>query len=288
MISCVVIPKCCVPFYSYSAEMAPPVVTNGVVNVVSGAFFTYQITATNNPLSYSAANLPSGVTVNTVTGIISGTVTAGSSEQIIADIYATNPGGTGAGMLTINVTVLVYVAVVFGSVMSAPGHAPDALETTVAIDGGAPFTPTPGTSYKITDSIAIAASMVVSGYGCYGTFQDFSISSVNGGMITFNTGHCSMIESHTTSSSDASVYIANYNYTGTNSSSITNTPNSDPYSFGMGYVVQLAGAGTTSVAANLPSAMTIDGTHAFNGAIVAGFQYGTTNENFAGTFTLSV
>src|SRR5439155_6284288 len=38
--------------------------------------FSYAITATNNPTSYGATGLPAGLTLNTSTGVISGTPTA--------------------------------------------------------------------------------------------------------------------------------------------------------------------------------------------------------------------
>ncbi|NEU06749.1 sulfurtransferase, partial [Flavihumibacter sp. R14] len=58
----------------------PPVVTKPPnASVVSGQIFNYQVIANdpeNTALTYSATNLPSGLTINSSTGLISGTVSA--------------------------------------------------------------------------------------------------------------------------------------------------------------------------------------------------------------------
>src|SRR5207248_3462033 len=63
--------------------------------------FSYQITATNNPTSYSATGLPAGLTVNTTTGLISGTPTTAGTYTVT--ISATNSGGTGSATLTLTI-----------------------------------------------------------------------------------------------------------------------------------------------------------------------------------------
>ena len=65
------------------------------------AAFTYQITATATPAvtSYGATGLPAGLTVDTATGIISGTPTAVGTSNV--EISATNTNGTGTASLSI-------------------------------------------------------------------------------------------------------------------------------------------------------------------------------------------
>ena len=61
--------------------------------------FTYQIVATNNTTSYSATGLPSGLSVNTSTGLITGTVTSVGTDNVT--LYATNNGGTASAGLSL-------------------------------------------------------------------------------------------------------------------------------------------------------------------------------------------
>ena len=70
-----------------------PLVQTGAVGVA----LTYAITATNTPTSFSAANLPAGLVLDTATGIISGTPTTAGSTN--ATITATNAAGSGSATL---------------------------------------------------------------------------------------------------------------------------------------------------------------------------------------------
>jgi len=64
-----------------------------------GQSFSYSITASNNPTSYNATNLPSWASVNTSTGAITGTPDVAASTNV--NISATNASGTGSATLTI-------------------------------------------------------------------------------------------------------------------------------------------------------------------------------------------
>ncbi len=82
---------------------APPVITSGTTAVATvGTSFSYQITATNNPTSYNATPLPSGLSVDTATGVISGIpMTDGISTVTLS---GSNTGGTGTATLTLTVS----------------------------------------------------------------------------------------------------------------------------------------------------------------------------------------
>jgi hypothetical protein len=67
-----------------------------------GSTFSYQITASNSPTSYGATGLPAGLTVNTATGLISGTLTAAATSTVT--LSAANTSGTGNGTVTITIT----------------------------------------------------------------------------------------------------------------------------------------------------------------------------------------
>src|SRR6266550_691655 len=85
---------------------APPVITSaGTATGTVGVAFTYQIIASTCPTSYNATGLPSGLSVNTSTGLISGTPAAGTDagSPYSVTISATNSGGTGAATLTLTI-----------------------------------------------------------------------------------------------------------------------------------------------------------------------------------------
>lgn len=80
----------------------PPVISSPITaTAVVNQAFEYQITATNGPTSFDAAGLPQGLSVNTVSGLISGGPRQTGVYAI--DLSATNAGGTGVKVLTLTV-----------------------------------------------------------------------------------------------------------------------------------------------------------------------------------------
>jgi len=79
-----------------------PVITSPLsVSGNANKAFGYQITATNSPTSYSATGLPAGLSVNTTSGLISGTPRNGATTNVT--IGATNVSGTGTATLVITI-----------------------------------------------------------------------------------------------------------------------------------------------------------------------------------------
>lgn len=81
-----------------------PVITS-ILNAFgsTSASFSYQISASGNPISFSATGLPGGLSLNSTTGIISGTPTSTGTFPIA--ISATNLAGTGSSStLTLVIT----------------------------------------------------------------------------------------------------------------------------------------------------------------------------------------
>lgn len=79
-----------------------PVVTGASVGATVSVSFSYSISATNSPESYSASGLPPGLSVNTGTGAITGTPTTAGVYS--ATIGAANCCGSDTDTLTITVS----------------------------------------------------------------------------------------------------------------------------------------------------------------------------------------
>ncbi len=86
---------------------APAITSSGSAGGTAGTPFSYQITATNSPTSFSATGLPTGLTVNTSTGLISGTPSSGGTSTVT--LGATNATGSGSALLTLTITVAAPV-----------------------------------------------------------------------------------------------------------------------------------------------------------------------------------
>jgi hypothetical protein len=96
---------------------AAPVITSASTgNAVAGSSFSHQVVASNSPTSYAASGLPSGLSINTSSGLISGTVSSSASAGVYSvSITATNAGGTGAQTFALTVTIPLPAAPVITS-----------------------------------------------------------------------------------------------------------------------------------------------------------------------------
>lgn len=114
-----------------TVNLAAPVVTsaaNAVATVGNG--FTYQVTASNTPTTYSATGLPPGLTINTATGLISGAALAEGVFPV--SVGATNAHGTGTRTVTLEAKVVVG----WGYAVDGQLNVPSGLSGVVAITGG--------------------------------------------------------------------------------------------------------------------------------------------------------
>jgi subtilase family serine protease len=79
-----------------------PVITSATsATATAGQPFTYQIAATNSPVSYAASGLPSNLSVDSATGVISGTASLSATGTSNVTISAINLGGTGSATLSL-------------------------------------------------------------------------------------------------------------------------------------------------------------------------------------------
>lgn len=88
-------------YVDYTIGSPPAINSANAASATVGQPFSYAIIATNSPNSYSASGLPAGITINTLTGILSGTPTQASSTAFLVGLSATNASGTGTAILSL-------------------------------------------------------------------------------------------------------------------------------------------------------------------------------------------
>jgi hyaluronate lyase len=86
---------------SFSLAPSPVITSNPEMVAINGKPLSFQVTADNNPTSFDATGLPPGLSINALSGVISGTPT--QSGTYTATISATSSTGTGYANLTITV-----------------------------------------------------------------------------------------------------------------------------------------------------------------------------------------
>jgi hypothetical protein len=188
-----------------SAGATPPAITSSTsASGTVGTAFTYQITASNSPTSYSATGLPAGLSVNTTTGAITGTPSVSGTSSVT--IGATNSGGTGTATLTLTI--------------AAAGNPPSITSSTSASGTvGTAFT------YQITAS---------------NTPTSYSASGLPGGLsVNTSTG---AITGTPTASGSSSVTIGATNAYGTGTATLTLTISAAGTQSSIG--IQFQGSGT--------------------------------------------
>ncbi|TRX03699.1 LamG-like jellyroll fold domain-containing protein [Flavobacterium gawalongense] len=88
--------------YSQTAATGSPEISSATTATATiNTAFSYTINANASPSSYSASGLPAGLSINTATGLISGTPT--TMGQSVVTLGATNASGTGTATLILNV-----------------------------------------------------------------------------------------------------------------------------------------------------------------------------------------
>jgi PKD repeat protein len=105
-----------------TVNLPTPVITSpGTASGIKGQAFSYQITATNSPTSFGAGPLPAGLTVSTMTGLISGIPTSTGSTSV--GLSARNAAGTGTKTLTLTVNLPTPVITSPGTASGIKGQA---------------------------------------------------------------------------------------------------------------------------------------------------------------------
>jgi hypothetical protein len=131
--------------------LTTPVITStGTVAGTVNSSFSYQITATNSPTSYSVTGaLPAGVSLNVTTGLISGTPTVTGAFSVT--VGAANSAGTGTRSVTITINASI-TAPVITSASTATGT----INTAFAYQITATNSPT---GYSVTGALPAGVSV---------------------------------------------------------------------------------------------------------------------------------
>jgi len=92
-----------------TVKFPQPVISSGAQkSATAGQFFSYTITASGNPSTFNASSLPAWLSINTNTGVISGTppltATTASSTPYLFTVFASNLDYT--GFLDVTLTVV--------------------------------------------------------------------------------------------------------------------------------------------------------------------------------------
>ena len=155
---------------------APAITSTNTASGTVGSAFSYQIAATNTPTNYAATGLPGSLSLNTATGLISGTPTTAAVSTVT--LSARNSSGTGSTTLTLTIHAATTQAPVITSPTTASG-----------MMGG-------GFSYQIV-ATNTPTSYAASGLPA-GLSVNISTGSISGTPITVGTSTASMSAANAT------------------------------------------------------------------------------------------
>lgn len=177
---------CCDDCAGSPCDLLVPIITSGgtASGTVCLSGTVYTITASRSPTSYGASGLPTGLSVDSTTGVISGRVRSTFSGTIT--VSATNSCGTGFGFVTLTISGTV----------PAPTLACDSISATMSKCGYAAFDGS--AAYYLTStwsgSLIEFFDAVFCGSGTVTAESDFSGSCTLDSVTCTGTGSrgCSM------------------------------------------------------------------------------------------------
>jgi len=158
--------------------IASPVITSPAsASALVGTAFTYQITATNMPIGYTATGLLPGLGIDNASGLISGTPT-GSAGSFAVAISATNADAI-PGTATLTITVQGV------PVISSASTATGTVGQTFSYQITATNAPTSFAAAGLPGGLAVSASGLISGTPVAAGMSAITLSATN---VT-GTGH---------------------------------------------------------------------------------------------------
>jgi hypothetical protein len=159
-------------YYEGILRIEPPVISSALkVGGSIGEAFTYQITAANGPTNFDASDLPDGLTVDTATGLISGTPTTNGAYD--ASVFAENSAGRGSAVLEITISNAPRIT----SPLTANGKRTKAFTYTIT----ATHSPTGYGAVGLPDGLTVDPNTgVISGTPTANAVSSVEISATNG------------------------------------------------------------------------------------------------------------
>ena len=114
---------------------AAPIITNSPLTAAGtvGTPFSFTITASGSPSSYTASPVPAGLALNGTTGAITGTPTTVGTTSVL--LGATNATGTGNATLTITVAAAGVAPIITNSPLTAAGTVGTPFSFTITASG---------------------------------------------------------------------------------------------------------------------------------------------------------
>jgi hypothetical protein len=162
---------------------APSITSSTSATGTAGSAFTYQITASNSPTSYSATGLPAGLSVNTSTGAITGTPTSSGTSSVT--IGASNTSGTGTATLTLTVAAGGSGPITWGSAQHMSGVSD--VSTTGTLVDAATFNSTAQTVNGVTFNPMAASGTIAGSTGYTDASTKISANSPGGSPGAYGT-----------------------------------------------------------------------------------------------------
>jgi hypothetical protein len=156
-----------------SAVSAPVISSSLTATGIVGSAFSYQITASGGPTSFSATGLPGGLSVNASTGAITGTPTVAGTSNVT--ISAINGSGTGSATLVITVNSSASAPVISSS-LTASGTVGSAFNYQITGSGS----PTSFSATGLPGGLSVNASTgAITGTPTVAGTSNVTISAIN-------------------------------------------------------------------------------------------------------------
>ena len=192
-----------------------PVITSPTSSIATAYnSFTYPITASNSPTSFAASGLPQGLSLNSTSGVISGTPTV--VGQFVVALTASNAGGDGTGTLTLTVNPNPNAPVI-GGTLNAAGQVGAAFDYQITVSNsptsylaeglpeGLSLQPTSG---RITGTPTVAGSFAVTLTAFNAVGSDTKILNLNikNPRLSISVGQLTGFSANVGSASSAQTY----------------------------------------------------------------------------------